>query len=236
MKKYLNVVSEEEIEALFEEACDIFQYDKELYNYHKLDLYYWENRMGRWHSEILNENDVCFETFMPFNMRAMINISLSYTRKERRSGYMFNELINRNYPILNFYGKNNKLNLYEQILIEKMKNESIFSSFKVHYENQVKEIQTEDNRLYVTIDIMNQNNFVEHVIKFRKEQKFVNLALINKYSNKKAKGYLKYEILLNEKKIQEEDLADWNQENILSVFNLTKDDTIKIRIKPLKDI
>lgn len=235
MKKYSDAVSNDEINIVFNDACEDFGYNKDLFNYHKLDLYYWENRMGRWHSEILNENDVCFETFMPFNMRSMINISLSYTRKERRSGYMFNELINENYPILNFYGKNNKSNLYEQ-LRDIENNNTVFRSFIVYLENSSQEIFTEDNSLYLPRNYMKKKGYAELVFKFAKEKGFINLGVLNKYSNESAKEYLKYEILVNDKKILEEDIAAWNQENKISVFNLRKNDTVKLRLTSLKNI
>src|SRR5699024_4797763 len=67
MSRYQEDISQDSIDEIFERSVNLFNYNEDLSNYHKLDLYYWENRMGRWHSEILNENDVCFETIMPFN-------------------------------------------------------------------------------------------------------------------------------------------------------------------------
>src|SRR5699024_6664448 len=114
IKTDLNNIPNENLNNLVSEYTTLFGYDKLIFDYHSLDLYYWENRMGRWHPEILNENDICFDTFLPLNVRAMLDITLSYTREERIKGFVFEELINKNYPILNFYGKNEKENLYEK--------------------------------------------------------------------------------------------------------------------------
>lgn len=102
------------VENTYYKFVNDLNYGKDTYDYHLLDLYHWEIRMGRWHPEILNTHDIAFDTLSPFNHRALIDISLSFSYEKRRNEYMFNEIINRNYPILNFYGDNNLLNLYEQ--------------------------------------------------------------------------------------------------------------------------
>ncbi len=91
-----------------------WQYDTEKYGYHLFDLFYWEVRCGRWLTEILNETDIAFNTCVPLNCRAMIEISLAYSRVDRKSGFFFAELINAAHPVLNFPGKNDARNLYEQ--------------------------------------------------------------------------------------------------------------------------
>ncbi|MGQ1836893.1 hypothetical protein ACT4S2_00350 [Kocuria turfanensis] len=90
-------------------------YQDELWGYHRLDLFYWEYRCGRWLAEMLNENDVSFDTVMPVNVRAMLEILLSFDLEERAAGVAFAELINRTFPVLNFVGKNDDRNLYEQV-------------------------------------------------------------------------------------------------------------------------
>lgn len=105
----------EYVENTYNEFVESLKYGKSTYDYHLLDLYHWEIRMGRWHPEILNTHDIAFDTLSPFNHRALIDISLSFPYEKRRDEYMFNEIINRNYPILNFYGDNVLQNLYEQI-------------------------------------------------------------------------------------------------------------------------
>lgn len=88
-------------------------YDAPQFNYNKKDLIYWELRMGKWHSEVLNENDAAFETILPHNSRRLIKLFLSYPLPQRRSAFALKELINDNAPILNFFGVNDTRNLYE---------------------------------------------------------------------------------------------------------------------------
>lgn len=113
-KKSKNEEANNLAEEMFEAYIKELSYGENLYDYHILDLYHWEVRMGRWHPEILNTHDIVFDTISPFNHRAMIEISLSFPYEKRRDEFLFKELINRNYPILNFYGDNNLKNLYEQ--------------------------------------------------------------------------------------------------------------------------
>src|SRR5699024_12596062 len=89
-------------------------YCSDLYDYNLLDLAFWETRMGRWHAEIVNETDIAFQSFIPYNMRALIDISLSFPYEIRKSIQFFRNLINRNYPVLNFFCYNNFNILYEQ--------------------------------------------------------------------------------------------------------------------------
>lgn len=103
------------VEQSYNKFVKDLKYGEGTYDYHLLDLYHWEIRMGRWHPEILNTHDIVFDTLSPFNHRALIDISLSFPYEKRRNEYMFKEIINRNYPILNFYGDNDLSNLYEQI-------------------------------------------------------------------------------------------------------------------------
>ncbi|MDO5617810.1 hypothetical protein [Kocuria sp.] len=107
--------SEPEAERLayFEDGVKRWQYDGDLHGYHKRDLYYWEMRMGRWGSEVMNETDIAFQTLVGFNVRRILDISLSFPLGDRKDGFFYSELINAAHPILNFLGKNDVRNLYE---------------------------------------------------------------------------------------------------------------------------
>lgn len=114
-KRYLNEgESESVIDDMFDDYVDEMKFGEQTYDYHILDLHYWEIKMGRWHTEMLNTHDIVFNTISPFNHRAMIDITLSFSYEKRRDRYFQYEIVNRNYPVLNFYGLNNKKNLYEQ--------------------------------------------------------------------------------------------------------------------------
>lgn len=117
MKRYgnsKNQVANNYAENSFNDFVENIGFNEKTYDFHLLDLYYWEIRGGRWYSEVINTHDIVFETISPFNHRALIELSLSFSYEKRRDEYMFTEVINRKFPILNFFGDNNLLNLYEQ--------------------------------------------------------------------------------------------------------------------------
>jgi len=230
-------LSESDKNNVFSDAIEQFEYHNDVFGYHLLDLYYWENRMGRWHSEILNENDVCFETVMPFNMRAMINISMSYSRIQRRDGYMFNELINRNYPILNFYGKNEVENLYEKSRDLNLKDEMIIDKFEIYESDKlVDKIDATENLFYLPKDFF-ENKYKSQVdFTFTKEEGFLDINLENSYRNKSAKDYFKCIFEVNGKEVAKVDLTQWIEKSTFRIFNLKKYDKISLSLKPFKNL
>lgn len=73
---------------------------EKFYNYNFADLFYWEHRMGMWHSWLVNESDVAYETFVPFNNRKLLKMMLSIPEEERISDELFIEIINNVNPKL----------------------------------------------------------------------------------------------------------------------------------------
>lgn len=85
----------------FKEFINIAKFDNEyFYNYNFADLFYWEHRMGMWHSWIVNESDVAYETFVPFNNRKLLKMMLSIPEEERYSDELFIRVINNINPDL----------------------------------------------------------------------------------------------------------------------------------------
>lgn len=125
--------SEESRREDFERGLRKWQYVNSLHGYHRRDLFYWEIRSGRWLAEILNETDIAFETCVPMNIRALVELSLAFNYEERAEGLFFAELINASFPILNFPGKNDARNLYEKYRDEKRKEQDEFQSYDHEY-------------------------------------------------------------------------------------------------------
>lgn len=88
-------------------------YDQQLHGLHRKDLFYWEVRLGRWSAEICNETDIAFETLATMNVRALLEITLSFPLADRHSSFFYSELVNDAAPLLNFPGFNDERNLYE---------------------------------------------------------------------------------------------------------------------------
>lgn len=81
---------------------------QELYNYDPYDIFYWEHRMGVWHSCIALEHDLIFDTFIIYNCRRVLNLLLAVPVEERINGTMYHELIRRQWPVLEFWPINRR--------------------------------------------------------------------------------------------------------------------------------
>lgn len=240
-KKYFEIVGEEVIDKKLDEALERLNFGENMFDYHILDLYFWENRIGAWHTEVLNETDSAFDTLLPFNHRAIIEIASSFPLEIRRSEQVFKELINRNHPILNFYGINEKSNLYEQYRDQLiMQNESkikLFTKFSVVNKAHDKYVEyiANDNTIYLPEKYIDKNNFSETSFVFNSETGIVMLEIYSKYLSKSGRGYLQYSILKNGELLLSEDIANWNHPNQINIMNMEKGDVISLRIAALKN-
>lgn len=189
-----------------------------------LDLFYWEFRMGRWVSEVYNETDVCFDTFTPFNMRKIIEASLSFSLEERTDGDLFKELVNLMNPILNFFGVNSTLNLYElskrnktisadlsladdsKIRDKRFREKSITFDFKVNSDNS--EMLIKDSEfLFVPTENLTQGSFcgVERVIL---PGTSLTIEYLNKIARSAAKGYMEFTLRIDGRDVLSSDLTE----------------------------
>lgn len=234
MNKYkdLPIFDEIDLDSVYRYGISELEYDSNLYDFHILDLYFWESRIGRWMPETLNETDLFFETLNVFNARSLIELSLSFNYNDRKSGFLFNELINRNYPILNFFGKNTVHNLYEQMSSSIYKYSNTFDFFMLHSNTleNIKILNNGSNTLYMPMEYSKPDAFSEVKYIFSKKTGYIKIKLLSRYKNLKAKGYFNYEILLNDKLILIEDISEWNQPNFVHIYNLFENDIIKIKI------
>lgn len=126
--EYLNRTREDEKHLSVEQRRQDFRigydrwgYDQDLHGVHLKDLFYWEIRLGRWSAEICNETDIAFETCAAMNVRALLEMTLSFPLAQRRTSFFFAELINAAAPVLNFPGFNDPRNLYEITRDERVK-------------------------------------------------------------------------------------------------------------------
>lgn len=237
----------EDIDDLKDYANDINEqyYSFEPFDYQLLDLAFWESRMGRWHAEIVNETDIAFQSYIPYNMRALIDISLSFPYETRKSIKFFRDLINRNYPVLNFFGYNRFDNLYEQMQEDgnTMRNpytrfkDNIFNRYNLYDSdnNIIKEIINYNNTIYIDRHSLRKGNYSQLDLRFNKNQGHVHLALNNSYSSKN-RGSLSYSIYVNDTLYLEEDMSVWRHNNDITIFNLKCGDKISIIVSISKNL
>lgn len=218
------------LEEYLNDNIEKFNYHNNNYEYHLLDLYYWEIRMGRWMAEVLNETDLSFETLLPFNMRELMDISLSFKVQERKSNYMFDELINRNFPVLNFFGKNDTKNIYE--MYRKPLFKKLFNKITIY--NSSNEVITQrnnaNNEIFLPKEFLDKKHFSEVTFNYKRLSGNASLVLQGEYKNDRAKDYLKYQVLVNNVIKLEEDIALWNLKTNIMITGLNKNDVVHLRV------
>lgn len=208
--------------------------DLNLFDYNLMDLSFWETRMGRWNSEIYNETDIVFDSCTLYNVRAIIDISLSFPLKKRKSNYFFKHLINKNYPVLNFYGVNTDQNLFENYNFNKNK---LFTEFQIHKNNNlITNWKTEDNTLYIPSIYLKKSYSTSISFTFSENEGMALFTYLNKFNNRQAINYMLIEIFVNDVLMASEDISSWNKETSISLLNLKKQDIVTLKIRPLKNI
>lgn len=231
-----------EIENQYDLFVKKLNFGENIFDYHIMDINYWEVRMGRWHAEVINNHDILFDTISPYNHRALIDVTLAFPYKKRKSEYVFKEIINRNTPILNFFGDNNIKNIYEQnrelilnppktTTVNKLPDKNIFKSFLSFDKNgNSRKVYTNDNKLFIPKELLLEKSFSEIEFIFSKKQGIAYIILVSKFGSQKNKNIVFYEIFKNDILLLTEDVANWSLPNSISIENLKKNDRIKIRI------
>ena len=87
------------IVEIFKESYFENELDKNLH-YDLRDLYYLEHRMAAWHSLVLLESDIAFDTIVVINSREVFNLAMSIPKEVRIKNELINAIINMNCPSL----------------------------------------------------------------------------------------------------------------------------------------
>lgn len=95
------------VEAAFEDFFEATDFGS-IYDYDPYDMFYWEHRMGTWHSLIVIESDPAFDTHIVFNVRRILQTMLSLPLKERVRAAAFSDVVARCRPGLSKFPVNPK--------------------------------------------------------------------------------------------------------------------------------
>jgi hypothetical protein len=76
------------VDDAFVEFYEAARFDA-IYDYDPYDMFYWEHRMGTWHSHVLIESDPGFDTHVVFNCRRILTALLSLPFEARKNGSVF---------------------------------------------------------------------------------------------------------------------------------------------------
>ena len=241
-------VNDEEIRELVEEYNINFN-PRDHFNYDPYDLLHWESRLGLWHSHVVIESDMAFDTHILINSHQIYKLLLSVPLSERKKGNLFLRIIEKNWPILRFWAINNRSNLlekYDEQLIDyglnlkesEIESGNIFDvtkSVPYFYENYVNSA-----KIYIDKSGPAKGDFVQFVKRVKVKSDAKQQLIIHLRSPFEAKhliGRLKYEVLIQDKLVLEEDIALWKETNqiFIPINNQEKEIKVTIRVLSVKN-
>ena len=228
------------ITDLFKEYCDVVQMT-ETYNYDPYDLFYWEYRMGIWHSLVLLESDISHNTFIPFNSRHILNLFLSVEESHKKNFTIFKKLIKMNWPVLEHWGINTLEKPIDKLANQQDRYGENLLGFKIASNAPYSVKKTER---YITFLLKEsapkKGDYVECSKAFKtvpNKQYLFMLNVLSPYENPKNTGRLKYQVLVDDTPIFEEDIAYWRESNCISIpFKASRVSTrISVKVTAIKD-
>ncbi|WP_345311342.1 hypothetical protein [Kocuria gwangalliensis] len=243
-KRDKGLESEESRAADFHRGVRRWEFDIPLHGFHRWDLFYWETRSGRWLAEILNETDVAFETCVPMNVRAMVEISLAFSIQERSEGYLFSELINSGYPVLNFPGKNDYRNLYEQTRDERLTATALHvaeSPLPLEPEftvttvaGKTHSVNPGNENIHIPREDFVPGARVERSLRTAPNSGDVTFTLTSPYCHAKAEGHWLYQICVDRRPVARWDGAARRRPVHVTVSGVTAGTRVSIQILALR--
>lgn len=244
-KKDAGYESEESRQAEFERGVEFWHYNVPLHGFHLLDIFYWEIRSGRWLAEILNETDIAFETCVPMNVRAMVEISLAFSVKERSDGFFFSELINAGCPVLNFPGKNDPRNIYEQVRDEQLDREALHVSetrVELHQEflvtgdgRAMRSVTPDSDRFYLPQDDFVTGTTVTRHFHHVPGNGSLIFTVDSPYAKPSALGHWYYQVTINGRPVARWDGAERRRPVHVTIDNVNPSHEIAVEIVALRD-
>jgi len=232
LKKYMGLTTTSDVAQAKEMG-----YGAVLHGFMPDDLAYWELRMGKWHSEIMNEQDILYETIVPLGMRDIIELLLSFPIYEREEALAIYDLIDRNMPELELFPVNEDDSVFKQrrksVALkgrELLKNVSYASREMKETTNVVTPVLSFENFA------MEKNAMVTAELYVAERTGGVSFAVHSSYQNPNALGYVKWQVLLNDTVVCEDDCARTAAPVALRFLGLSKGDVISVRLESLRDL
>lgn len=244
-KKDSGYEPEESRKTDFERGMNTWEYNVPLHGYHLWDIFYWEVRSGRWLAEILNETDIAFETCVPMNVRAMVEITLAFSIQERSDGFFFSELINSGCPVLNFPGKNDPRNIYEQVRDEQAElaalhdtetRVALLQEFQVATEGgSTRSVTPDGNRFYIPRDDFMVGTTVTRRLRPVPGNGDLIFTVDSPYAKASAVGHWYYQVNVDGKPVARWDGAERRRPVHVTLGNVQPSHEVSVSIVALRD-
>lgn len=236
-----------EVQSLFSEYYNVVEMEN-IFNYDPFDIFYWEYRMGVWHSQILLESDVAHDTFIPFNCRRILKLILSASASDKKNNTVFHRMISTNWNVLNYWGVNTLVKPIDRLDKQaddyglsleslELNSSSILGGHSVDFKYKNlgykakfyidKSDPKKGDHVDASVPLYTPGDSLYHCI----------VQIRSPYENRKNQGRLKYQLLLNDNMILEEDIALWKESNQINIHfkTLNERSTLTIRIIAVKD-
>ncbi|RFA32091.1 hypothetical protein CAI16_19010 [Virgibacillus dokdonensis] len=219
------------------------------YNYDPYDLQHWEWRLGLWHSHVLIESDLAFDTHILINSHKIYKLLLSVPLSDRKKGTLFRKLIELNWPVLLFWDINNRntlLDRYDSQIVDYGLNlqDIIFKSGNMDDpESNVPyfgNLYVKSAKMYIDKSDPQKGDYVEATKQINTkltEEKEVVVNLRVPFEAKHLSNRLKYQVFCNNKLILEEDVAFWQETNeiIIPVTSDIHEIKLSFKVIAIKD-
>ncbi|NBJ68811.1 hypothetical protein [Clostridium sp. 1xD42-85] len=200
------------------------------YNYDPFDLLYWESRMGTWHSQLILQSDLAFNTHTLINSHYILKNMLSLPRKQREDKQIYYHIIEKEWPVLLFWDINKdqdliKVTKHQQSKIRKLN--SGIKNFKITYHSgntlnnsyvPIKHYKSKSSDVfYIKKEAPQKGDYATAEIPINipgeNQEYILNLEICSPYNKPKNSGRLKYQVFLNKELLLEEDIAKWGLTN-----------------------
>lgn len=195
LKRWSQIKDEQWIEKVLNEFITRNEINEFLEKgYHPYDILYLESRMNGWHSTILQESDPYMEVYNLINCRYILFSLINMNYEARKNMEFHTSIINESWPLLQFFGINTNVNLYDKYL-------DLKKQFKPQSEtDEINKLQLE----YLTSDFVKENEAQSIQLKlshagFNREETYkinivnhkeenVKIAIRTFYKNEKGRG------------------------------------------------
>ena len=206
-----------------------------IYDYNMLDLHALEIRLGNFQSIITQETDNVLEVFNIVNSRKIFETLLSPKLDERKNMSLHTAIINKYWPVLNFFGVNTSENAYqksnrlEHALAKSRDHNFVIKKGLELLKPNLLKAHSEDGNLILKprsspIDPLNDYSF--EVINNSSNNLTFNLSTI--YNNRKGNGMLIVKI-----DNEEYDVLDLNSGKDIQLHSKSR---IRIKLNPAKEL
>lgn len=232
----------------FAQFLERAQFDR-IQNYDPYDLWYWEHRMGTWHSCVLLESDVAFDTFSPFNCRRLLTLMLSIPNNERFMRRQYLELIQKHWPVLSFWPRNRLRMRTEMYSWHRESKQQSLDKAVVTGGSLV----DPNAKVGITYNAIAEEMILQHDASAPKKGDFASasvtleneankayglyMQIMSMYKNPECQGYMAYQVMLEGELLLEEDIALWRLPNSVQINWIPEKENsiLEIRVVALQD-